>query len=211
MNLLLTYYKCMDDWEDERKASAKFYANRIREAAKQTAAAYPRQAAVILEELKALKEAEKNPSADLDSLSACFGRLMSELFVWKEDEWSDILRRMGYFLGKYIYILDAYEDLEEDIKKKCFNPLISYLRNNTIPGVKIPKSDSESCTVPDFDRESREDFDSWCREMLTMMMAECSEAYEVLPIIKDKDILDNILYSGVWAKFEAVYQKHRKG
>ena len=41
-------------------------------------------------------------------------------------------------------------------------------------------------------------------------MAECSRAFEQLPIIKYGDILRNILYSGVWTRYEMVKQKRRK-
>ena len=46
--------------------------------------------------------------------------------------------------------------------------------------------------------------------MLIMMMAEVCREFEKLPIIKYTDILWNILYSGVWFRFEAVSGKGRK-
>ena len=82
---------------------------------------------------------------------------------------------MGFFLGKYIYIMDAYDDLEKDIKKKNYNPLIS-LRNE-------------------------ENFTERCKDMLTLMAAESSRAFESLPILENVDILRNILYAGIWNKF----------
>ncbi len=42
---------------------------------------------------------------------------MSELFLYKEDEWKECLSRMGFFLGKYIYIIDAYEDYRKGFEK----------------------------------------------------------------------------------------------
>ena len=44
--------------------------------------------------------------------------MMSELFVYKEDRWSPSLRRMAAALGRFIYTMDAYEDIQGDIKKK---------------------------------------------------------------------------------------------
>ena len=49
---------------------------------------------------------------------AVYGKIMEEIFAWKQDVWEDTLRRMGFFLGKFIYLLDAYDDVEEDIKIK---------------------------------------------------------------------------------------------
>ena len=68
--------------------------------------------------------AEKQVCKDLDEVSGYFGRICEAIFVYKKDEWSDFLAKMGFYLGKFIYLLDAYEDLEEDKKKKCFYPLV---------------------------------------------------------------------------------------
>ena len=59
---------------------------------------------------------------DIDKMAGCFGKIMEEIFAWKQDVWEDTLRRMGFFLGKFIYLLDAYDDVEEDIKNKNYNP-----------------------------------------------------------------------------------------
>ena len=50
--------------------------------------------------------------------------MMEELFVYRKDVWEKTLRKIGFFLGKFIYLMDAYDDLEEDKKKHCYNPLI---------------------------------------------------------------------------------------
>ena len=47
---------------------------------------------------------------------------MGELFVYKKDVWEQTLRDMGFYLGKFIYIMDAYDDIEKDLKKGTFNP-----------------------------------------------------------------------------------------
>ena len=109
---------------------------------------------------------------------------MSELFVYKNDVWEKTLRRMGFFLGKYIYILDAYDDLEDDIGKDAYNPLVSMY--------------------------NREDFHEKCEEMLTFVLAECTSEFEKLPCIEDVEILKNILYAGVWDKFDKK-RKERNG
>ena len=109
---------------------------------------------------------------------------MAELFLYKEDEWKECLSRMGFFLGKYIYIIDAYEDIEKDLKKGNYNPFKDIYKN--------------------------EDFDNFVERILTMMISECAREFENIPIIKDVDILRNILYSGVWAKFKTIRNKRRQ-
>ena len=121
---------------------------------------------------------------DIDKISSYSGELMSELFLYKEDEWKQTLSRMGFFLGKYIYIIDAYEDIEKDLKKGNYNPFSEIYQN--------------------------EDFDDFVNQILTMMISECAREFEELPIIEDVDILRNILYSGVWAKFQSIRNKRKQ-
>ena len=44
------------------------------------------------------------------------------------------------------------------------------------------------------------DWDTWDQYLL-LAMGRCTDAYERLPLVQDKDILDNILYSGVWVEY----------
>ena len=110
---------------------------------------------------------------------------MADLFVYKEDMWEETLRRMGFFLGKYIYIMDAYEDLEEDLRKQCYNPLKSL--------------------------HERADYEEQIRQILCMMIAECSAEFEKLPCLLDVDILRNILYDGVWNRYNKIQKKKVRG
>lgn len=110
--------------------------------------------------------------------------MLAEIFVCREDAWASDLRQMGFFLGKFIYLVDAYEDIEKDAVSGNYNPFM---------------------TIKD-----HENFDSECQNMLMMQMAECCRAFERLPIVQDAGILRNILYSGVWAKFASVYNKRNK-
>lgn len=78
---------------------------------------------VITDNLRKLSEYEKANETNIDYVAGAFGNILSEIYVYKKDEWEADLRRMGFYLGKFIYIMDAYEDIEEDIKKGNYNPL----------------------------------------------------------------------------------------
>ena len=130
-----------------------------------------------------LADAEKSGQADIDTMAGLFGRVMSQIVVFKEDEWAENLDRFGFFLGKFIYLMDAYEDVEADQKSGNFNPLLKKYQN------------------PDFEEE--------CKTILTMMMSECCKEFEKLPILENVEILRNILYSGVWCRYEVVREKRR--
>lgn len=184
MNIVLSYYKCLDDWTDEHKKKAWINSRLLRSKVKQIEKTYPEKVKLIRDTLAQISACEKENEQDLDKMAGLFGEIMAEIFVWKQDIWKDSLHRMGFFLGKFIYLMDAYEDIEKDAVSGNYNPFM---------------------TIKD-----HENFDSECQNMLMMQMAECCRAFERLPIVKDAGILRNILYSGVWAKFASVYNKRNK-
>ena len=184
MNVLLTYYKCMDDWEDEKKFAALGYGKILQRKNNRLSYRYPEKAEKIRKLLEKLSQMEKAGETDIDKMSGCFGRIMEEIFAWKKDVWEGSLRRMGFYLGKFIYILDAYDDVEKDVKNGNYNPF------------------AEKYIMKGFDEQ--------VRQLLVMMMAQTCREFEKLPIIKYTDILRNILYSGVWCRFETIARKRRE-
>ena len=56
----------------------------------------------------------------------------------------------------------------------------------------------------------KRDFEEFAGHLLTMMIAEASRAFEQLPILKNAEILRNILYSGVWCRYEMIKEKRRQ-
>ncbi len=184
MNVLLTYYKCMDDWKDEKNLLRRGYAGTLGGRVKKIEEAYPRQAGTIRESLRELAECEKNGTMSPDIPAGTSGRMMSALFLMKEDSWAPALSRFGFYLGKFLYLLDAFDDVDKDIKRGNYN---------------IFK-----------EKSAEEGFEEYVKGLLTMMMAEACREYERLPIIRYKSILDNILYSGVWTRFLTASERRRK-
>ncbi|MCR5432075.1 MAG: DUF5685 family protein [Lachnospiraceae bacterium] len=176
MNVLLSYYKCIDDVKDERSVKAAVMAKLLKKDAYIAGRAYPEQKKSIVKELKKLSEYEKRGNKNIDEVAGCFGRLTASMFVFRHDEWEKYLSRIGFFLGKFIYIADALCDLKEDEKNGRYNPFI---------GSKMTDKEKNG--------------------LLRMMAGECTDAYEMLPIIRNKAILDNILYSGIF-----IYQYDKK-
>ncbi len=48
------------------------------------------------------------------------------------------------------------------------------------------------------------------RNILTMLLGECTDVYKKIDIKKNKAIIDNILYSGIWTKYELNNKRRRK-
>lgn len=181
MNIALTYHKLLDDWCDDRSLLGLSGARLLKQRYGNIEKRYPRQCEKIRSCLSQLADLEKTKETDLDKITRPFGELMGELFVYQEDQWEDSLYQMGFYLGKFIYLLDAYDDLEKDKEKSRFNPLL--------------------------DLEAQETFEEDISQLLTIIMAECTKAFERLPLLWDVELLRNILYAGVWKKYDDKKQK----
>ena len=128
-----------------------------------------------------------NLEKNLDEVSGVFGKLCGDIFAKEDDIWYHDLWNMGFYLGKFVYLMDAYEDLEKDEQRGLYNPFLSWKEDN-----------------------KGTDLDTFVRLILTSMLAECAKSFERLPIINYADILRNILYSGVWTRFEVNQLKKKK-
>lgn len=171
MNILLAYYKCLDDFHDEKNIIKFVYALYLKPKVKEFRRKYQKKCDKIEKCLTTLSEKEN--SAALEECANIFGELLGEVFTPNDDLWYHTLRSMGFYLGKFIYIADACEDYEEDMKKKRPNPLFKLQSDNY----------KEECEV-----------------LMNMMAAECAVEFEKLPLIENVEILRNIIYAGIWQK-----------
>ncbi len=182
MNVLLAYQNFKDDWLDERSVYKRALMKMLEKDYKAISLEYPRQAQAVENAMKRLMIAEIGKESNLDAVSGITGEMLAEIFNWKDDHWADELRCMGFYMGKFIYLMDAYQDLKKDKKEGRYNPFI-YNQMEDKSGV---------------------DLDVYVGLILNSMMAECAKSFERLPIIKQADLIRNILYSGVWTKFETI-------
>lgn len=175
MTILLTYFKCMDDWNDEKKIGRLQYANVLKKHLAAIQKNYPRQYEAVKAKSEELTALEKDAANVSDVIVNCCGDLLAEIFVYDEhDFWSSSLRKFGYELGRFIYLMDAVIDYESDLQAGTFNPFIKM----------------------EFDRARS-------KEILNVMIGNAMEQFERLPIVQDEKILKNILYGGIWTQYNA--------
>ena len=179
MNIAMAHLKCLDDWEDDRRLTAWAEAKVLKADYEKVKAAYPRQCGAIEKALHALSVLESEGREDPDAAAACFGAMMREVFVYREDRWADTLRSMADALGRFLYLLDAAMDLDEDITLGRYNPFRS------LHG--------------DADNEAR------FRDILRMQLGECIYWFDKLPLVQDVSLLKNILCVGLWSAFNQKY------
>ena len=180
MNVALAYYNFLDDWHDDKKSSARLMAGLLEKKCPSIEERYPRQCTAIRECIETLSALEKAGCSNPDEPAACFGKLLGELFVYREDLWAPILRQMGDALGRFLYLLDAAMDYDRDEKKGKYNPFLAM--------------------------GTGKDPARW-EEYLLLTMGRCTAQFEKLPLVQDKPLLDNILYSGIWVSYRANARK----
>lgn len=174
MNVALAYHNCMDDYADEGKLTSRLGAKLFEKALPRIRESWPRQWAAMEACMTQLRQLEQERCTNPDVPAGCFGELMGQLLVYREDNWSEDLRQMGKALGRYIYLADAAVDYRRDVRKKQYNPFLAM-------GME-------------------EDWLRW-EEYLLMAMGRCTKHFERLPLVQDKKLLDNILYSGIWVEY----------
>ena len=182
MNILLSYYKLEDNLYDDNGIKDKLAYELYKGKLKKSYEKYPQKAEYIKQQLGNLRELEKQESKSIDKVSNTFGNLMGEIFVYKKDEYEHNLRNIGFNLGKYIYILDAYEDLEEDNKKGRYNPFIDYI-------------------------DKKEELKNKVDRLISMSLGMATKNIEQLNLEFNKSIIDNIIYSGVYLRYKSILEK----
>ncbi|QSX04698.1 hypothetical protein JYG23_08245 [Sedimentibacter sp. zth1] len=178
MNIMLAYYNCKDNWIDEKDFKSLVFSKLINHNFDKTVKLYEEKQKFIKKSLDNLQELEKKNCDNIDDVSNEFGYLMGELMVYKNDNWEKILRNVGFFLGKYIYILDAYLDVETDKKNNSYNPFLN---------IKFNKE---------------QNIDSFANDAMLLNLSFLHQEIDKLPLIKDKGIIDNIILSGIMSKLK---------
>ncbi len=122
---VLTECKIRDDINDEKGAKrlaakiAHIFARKMRNKVRGQA---PEE--TIENALKSLSELEEKQCASVDETADKFGELLSAVVSYGYDgAKAKIASAIGYSVGRYIYVLDAADDLEDDKKTGSYNPL----------------------------------------------------------------------------------------
>lgn len=184
MNILLCYDNLRDDWLDDHNPVSAVAATALKQARKRIAAAYPNQAQAVNEYLSKLHDMEQRNEPSLDAAAGATGEMLAKIFAWQFDEWRLDLESVGFYLGKFIYLMDAFEDREKDQKNGSYNPFLLY--------------------------QGSEKIEDYAKKVLTMMASEATNAFERLPIVENIELLRNILYAGIWGRFERRLQIAQK-
>ena len=146
----------------------------------------------MIKKQQVVEQNQDNADAAAEPTAELISKLCSMLYPKGYN--THIAEVFGYYTGRWIYLMDAADDLEKDIKKGSFNPFRNKYNGDIIETM------------------------NYCNEVLNMTAAQIAMAYDLLNIGSYKSILDNIIYDGIpqqqkcrlFAKFNADKQKKRK-
>lgn len=186
MGVILSYLKLLDDWRDEKSVKALFgmliFAKGVRRARKR----YPKMYNGIRECLDRLSMLEKENCSETDAVADCFAKILELLFTPDFIESEDTERALawlGYNIGRWIYIIDAYNDIENDFRKKTYNPFLT--KGDDTEAIK---------------QSVKNDLDV----SLTFTLENAASAYNLLKIYKNEEILNNIIYMSLKTKQDCI-------
>lgn len=204
LSVALAYHKVLDDIADDGALKARAAERLLAGAYERARTRIPEQCAEIERAMATIRTIEEAGRSNEDALSggagtACdspfsadatdtvlafdpdaaaheFGRMLGRLFTHNQGSWTKTMEELGRGLGRFIYLMDAAVDFDDDAASGSYNPFVAL------------GSDAEAV-----------------RATLALAAADAAAPYERLPLVQDAHLMDAILYSGVWAQFNKAY------
>jgi hypothetical protein len=174
--VLLSYYKLLDDWSDERHMKGAAGSTALYPSFKRAVKRNGALSSVIKGGLNRLSALEKENCAEPDVPADAFASMLRDavsLAPKLNDRDRTIVKKLAYNIGKWIYFCDAWDDREKDKKSGSYNPFLA------------SGSDRERASFN-----------------LYFSLNEAVNAYDLLDIKSNKGVLDNIMYVGCPQKTE---------
>ncbi|NLO38902.1 MAG: hypothetical protein GX115_05460 [Ruminiclostridium sp.] len=190
INILLAYYNLRDKWQDEKNLVGPAGMLVLRKGFNRVKKKYPQLAQDIHNELVSLQKLEQQKCEQIDEASEPFAGIMKSVFGFyaKDTAAKEALEWIGFNLGKWVYLLDAYDDIEDNIKSGSYNPLLTQFQYEK-------KEDIQS-----FKNRIREKTEF----ILVYSLSEMEKAFSLLELQKNQGILENIVYQGLLVRTRSV-------
>lgn len=190
--LILAWFKLLDDAHDEGKLSARVAVKTLKRIYRKLEKARPRLCGRIESDLALLTGLEEEKCGNLDQAAETFAKIMEAIFeegpIPEGFRERAALRRIGYHLGKWIYLMDAIDDIEDNIESGAYNPLL--YRFDYRPG----------------ENGFRERIMETCRFNLFHYLGEIGKAVDLLSLKKNRGVIENIIYKGLLRRTESMTQ-----
>ncbi|MBQ9931228.1 MAG: hypothetical protein IJO79_02660 [Firmicutes bacterium] len=193
---LMAYYKMKDDVSDEKKAAAAAGTLLMKGSFKKLKKLRPRECEAVARRMGEQAALEAEGCTSLDRAAEPSSLMMEDLFSLGAEaflpEKAIPFGRIGYYMGKWIYLMDALDDLEKDHASGSYNPLLLRFA-----------FDSAKEDMGAF----RDRICEPMKDILFFCLAELSRNFAEIPLKHNKEILENIIYFGLRYKTEELLKK----
>lgn len=190
-NTILSYYKLVDNFDDDNSIKSRLLSLSLKPYINNYPENIRLKKEYVENKLNELNKIESSPKGrNIDEISHPFADLTGYILSSYLDVENTGLYWLGYNLGKWIYIIDAFDDLEKDIVQNKFNAIETALNINGLPFDKFKE-----------EVQSRIDF------ILTTCAQQCLHLLNKLPLKKNEELLYNILQYGLLEKMDKVFKR----
>ncbi|MFU0833297.1 MAG: DUF4413 domain-containing protein [Oscillospiraceae bacterium] len=188
LTVILLYHKWLDDIQDSKtikKIPKILVLPIIKHAYRKAISDFPHIGESVAEAMKMQREIESSEMPGLDQCAEPTAHMMERIMEQSSGEEpvspkSRVLNRFGYYLGRWIYFIDAADDLEKDIKSGSFNPFaIRFHLDNKSPMANIWKARA------------------YANEMLNQTLSQLSAAFNLMEMNEMGSIVRNIIVLGL--------------
>ncbi|HWR23998.1 MAG TPA: DUF5685 family protein [Feifaniaceae bacterium] len=127
INVLLYYYKLADDFRDEKNILAFAGHTALGAGAKKAAKLRPETADIIASGIGRLSELEQRKEPSIDAAADAFANILKQLALGYDkltEKQKPALSWLSYHMGRWIYLIDAWEDRKKDEKAGSYNPFL---------------------------------------------------------------------------------------
>ncbi len=190
LNVILAYYKLSDDISDENKGAVKsaFLKSGYKKAVKK----FPEADKIVKERYRELVAMEKEGIKSIDMVADPFAELLKEVSDYLFcDKATDFTRKLMYAVGKWIYLIDALDDYDKDVKKNSYNVFYAEYGDNDYK--TLIKNHGKDLAF-----------------IFNELFSEISENYNNIPKTYNTDLTENILLRGIPKKTAEIFSKQNK-
>lgn len=200
LSVIMTYYKLRDDLKDpgwKSRIRAFFLFPLSVRAHRRAARDFPALEQAVADSMALQSQTERQESPSLDACAEPTARMLSAVFsqLAKPDTPDfRILKQFGYFLGRWVYLMDAADDILEDLHERAFNP---FVRDYGLTEQSTPEQLQQAAQQ--------------CNQVLNMTVSQVIAAFGLLNLEQFSSILNNIVCLGLPQMQKEFMLKMEKG
>ena len=189
-NILLTYWNVFDDIQDDKSLAKRTVLKTLQKPYNKAKEILPQMDEMLKRMYDDLQTLEKSNCASVDKVAHSFASLSQQFAcLTLEDKTSANVETLCYNLGKWIYLIDALDDIEKDLKHNNYNVFVN-------------------C----YSLQSADEVAKHSEEIQFVMYASLNriaQSYNDLNLTKYNCILKNVLYDSIRNKTKQILAKYK--